>query len=74
MKAWLTAIFNIGFVDILVAILYYGIVWNRRISMGHIFVSYSRRDTKMVDRITGELEDSGLDVWLDRENIKAGNT
>lgn len=42
--------------------------------MGQIFVSYSRRDTRKVDRVVGAMEDSGLDVWIDREDIKAGNT
>ena len=42
--------------------------------MGQIFVSYSRRDTHKVDRIVGAMKGSGLDVWIDREDIKAGNT
>jgi hypothetical protein len=41
--------------------------------MSHIFISYSRRDTETVDRIAGSLTDSGLDVWIDRQDIKAGN-
>ena len=41
--------------------------------MSHIFISYSRRDTETVDQIAGSLNDSGLDVWLDRHDIKAGN-
>ena len=42
--------------------------------MGQIFISYSRRDTEIVDRIAGQMKDAGLDVWVDREAIKAGNT
>ncbi len=42
--------------------------------MGHIFISYSRRDAKTVNRIVGAMEDSGMDVWIDQEDIKAGNT
>lgn len=41
--------------------------------MGQIFVSYSRRDTETVDRIVGEMKDANMDVWIDREDIKAGN-
>lgn len=42
--------------------------------MAQIFISYSRRDTETVDRIAEQMKDAGLDVWLDREDIKAGNT
>ena len=42
--------------------------------MGHIFISYSRRDTGTVDKIAQKLTEAGLSVWLDREDIKTGNT
>jgi len=42
--------------------------------MGQIFISYSRRDTEIVDQIAAKLEQAGLDVWIDRQAIKAGNT
>ena len=42
--------------------------------MGQIFISYSRRDTQIVDRIAASMKDAGLDFWIDREDIKAGNT
>jgi hypothetical protein len=41
--------------------------------MGQIFVSYSRRDTEMVDRTVDLICKAGLDVWLDRHKIRAGN-
>ena len=40
--------------------------------MGHIFVSYSRRDLEIVDRIVGIIEYAGISVWIDRDEIKAG--
>jgi len=42
--------------------------------MSHIFISYSRRDTETVDRFVSELIQAGFDVWIDREDIKVGNT
>jgi hypothetical protein len=42
--------------------------------MGHIFISYSRRDAGTVNGIVTRLEHSGLSVWIDREQIKAGKT
>ncbi|SRR6266498_834696 len=40
--------------------------------MKHIFVSYSRIDGEAVDYIVARLEQDGFNVWLDREEIKAG--
>jgi TIR domain len=40
--------------------------------MGHIFISYSRRDTEVVDRITEKLQKAGISIWIDRERIEAG--
>jgi hypothetical protein len=42
--------------------------------MGRIFISYSRRDTEIVDSIVQAMQDAGLDVWIDRHDIQAGNT
>jgi hypothetical protein len=42
--------------------------------MGHIFISYSRRDTETVDRFARELNRGGLEIWLDRQDIKAGDS
>ena len=40
--------------------------------MSHIFVSYSRKDSQIVDDITARLTGDGLNVWLDRAAIKGG--
>lgn len=40
--------------------------------MGQVFISYSRRDADVVEKIVSELEAAGIDVWLDREDITAG--
>lgn len=40
--------------------------------MRHIFISYSRIDSEMVDHIVANLEHDGFNVWIDREEIKAG--
>lgn len=37
-----------------------------------IFLSYSRRDSELVCRLCGDLEASGLQVWMDRNDIEAG--
>ena len=42
--------------------------------MRKVFISYSRKDGELVDKIVEEMEKAGLDVWLDREAIRAGNT
>lgn len=40
--------------------------------MRHIFVSYSRIDSEVVEPIVARLEQDGFHVWIDREEIKAG--
>ena len=40
--------------------------------MRHIFVSYSRIDEEAVSHIVARLEQDGFNVWIDREEIKAG--
>lgn len=40
--------------------------------MSHVFVSYLRDDREQVDRLVAELEQAGIDVWLDRREIQPG--
>jgi hypothetical protein len=40
--------------------------------MRHVFVSYSRIDSEAVGYIVARLEQDGFNVWIDREEIKAG--
>ncbi|HEX6035942.1 MAG TPA: TIR domain-containing protein, partial [Anaerolineales bacterium] len=42
--------------------------------MAQVFTSYSRRDTETVDTIVEKMSQAGISVWLDRSDIKAGNT
>ena len=41
--------------------------------MGHVFISYSRQDIEVVAAIVEELEEAGLDIWIDRDDMKAGH-
>lgn len=41
--------------------------------MDQIFVSYSRRDSKIVDQLISRLEEAGYTVWVDREDIQGGS-
>lgn len=38
----------------------------------YIFISYSRYDAKFVDRLSLDLRDNGVQVWIDTENIAPG--
>lgn len=38
-----------------------------------VFLSYSRKDKKFIDRLLKDLEAEGINVWLDRSDIYAGN-
>ncbi|MCP4947450.1 MAG: toll/interleukin-1 receptor domain-containing protein, partial [Aestuariibacter sp.] len=38
----------------------------------HVFVSYVREDTEQVNRLTNELTKHGVEVWLDKNDIKPG--
>jgi hypothetical protein len=38
----------------------------------HVFISYVRENQKQVDRLCHELESHGVNVWLDRNDIKLG--
>lgn len=40
--------------------------------MAQVFISYSRRDIDVVEGIVAQLEAAGIEVWLDREDIKPG--
>jgi hypothetical protein len=40
--------------------------------MSHVFISYVREDTAIVDRIAAELRSRRLEVWLDREMLRPG--
>src|SRR5262245_56741152 len=41
--------------------------------MAHIFISYSRHDTQIIDRLVRELEAAAVEVWIDREDIQGGS-
>lgn len=38
-----------------------------------VFVSYSRKDTKIVDEFVNRLEAEGIRVWIDRDGIESGD-
>jgi formylglycine-generating enzyme required for sulfatase activity len=40
--------------------------------MSQIFFSYSRKDSDFIDQLIEELEERGVDVWVDRGDILAG--
>ncbi len=42
--------------------------------MSEVFISYSRRDSQVVDKIVQTLHEAGVDAWIDREDIQAGNS
>ncbi len=41
-------------------------------SVPHVFISYVHENQDDVDRLCDDLVESGIEVWLDRDNIKAG--
>jgi TIR domain len=41
-------------------------------AMSHVFISYSRCDQEVVDRIAKRLRAQGLTVWVDRDDIQPG--
>lgn len=42
--------------------------------MGDIFISYSRHDAAVVDQFVEALTQAGIKAWVDREDIKVGNS
>jgi hypothetical protein len=40
--------------------------------MSHIFLSYVRDDSHRVDELARNLKSAGVNVWLDREQLRAG--
>lgn len=40
--------------------------------MSHVFLSYVRENEKQADRLAADLLEYGVEVWLDREKIYAG--
>lgn len=40
--------------------------------MSHVFVSYVHQDSEIVDRLVMSLRTQGVNVWIDREQIKPG--
>ena len=41
--------------------------------MGYVFISYSRRDSQLVDTLKYRLESNGIQVWVDRTDIQGGS-
>ena len=41
-------------------------------SVGHVFMSYSRRDETVMRRIATFLRDQGINVWVDNEKLVPG--
>ena len=42
--------------------------------MPSVFLSYARPDAEMVDRIAADLKGEGINVWLDRDRLRAGDS
>ena len=40
--------------------------------MGHVFISYSRKDAEFVDRLANDLRNAGVNVWRDIDDIAPG--
>ena len=41
-------------------------------TVGHVFISYSRRDEAVMRRIATFLRDQGINVWVDNEKLVPG--
>lgn len=39
-----------------------------------VFISYSRRDVKLIDKFVARLEELGFRVWIDRKGIESGDS
>jgi uncharacterized protein YerC len=42
--------------------------------MTHVFISYSRKNSKMMDRIVADLRDKRINVWVDKTGENPGNS
>jgi len=40
--------------------------------MSHVFISYVRENTEQIQNLQNALEAAGVEVWIDREQIKPG--
>ena len=40
--------------------------------MAQVFISYSRRDKVLAERLARDLDDAGLSIWIDFRQIKGG--
>ena len=40
-------------------------------TMKKVFISYSRWDSSIVDRVVTALEHAGIEVWIDRDGIES---
>ncbi len=38
----------------------------------HVFISYSRRDIAFAERLARDLQDAGLEIWIDYQSIRGG--
>ncbi|CAN1212791.1 TIR domain-containing protein [Tumidithrix helvetica PCC 7403] len=47
---------------------------SKRSSAPKVFISYSRKDAEIADRIIDALDATGLSVWVDRREIKPGDS
>ena len=43
-----------------------------RTSVGHVFMSYSRRDEAVMRRVAMFLRNQGINVWVDNEKLVPG--
>jgi hypothetical protein len=41
--------------------------------MSYLFISYSRENRELVERLRQELEQAGLSIWIDKEDLKVGS-
>ena len=44
-----------------------------KLAMKKVFIGYSRADISAVDRIVDHIQMSGYDVWIDRQDLSAGD-
>ena len=61
-----------GFENLLRNIIYLSQETQKEKQVEHVFVSYRRYDTILVNKIVDSLEKSGIDVWMDRTKLLPG--